>query len=86
MNDPSVRLQFEKCLQTKHTHATHQAMPQRKQPNEHATMKHTHEDPTPYMYDTLQLSFLTTHYESEDDYTDAFPIHSTALYYTEEAS
>ena len=34
------------------------------------------------MYDTLQLSFLTTHYESEDDYTDAFPLSTVPHYIT----
>ena len=34
------------------------------------------------MYDTLQLSFLTTHYESADDYTVAFPLYTVPHYIT----
>ena len=45
--------------------ATPQATPQQKEPSKHTPMKHTHEDsPPPYKYDTLQLLFLTTHYET----------------------
>ena len=97
MNDPSVRFQFEKCLQhrlqatqyidtmPKHTHATPQTTSYANQ-SKHATtttMKETpqHNDP-PYRYETLQLSFLTTHYESADDYIDAFPLYTVPHYIT----
>ena len=44
-------------------------------------MKHTHEDPTPYMYDTLQLLFLTTHYKTKtNDYVDDFPLYKIPAY------
>ena len=46
-------------------------------------MKHKNEDPVPYMYDTLQLSFLTTHYESADDYTDQFTLYTVPQYITQ---
>jgi hypothetical protein len=97
MNDSSNQLQFTQSLKTvqfrrylqavqhidtatKHT----QAVPQQKQPSKHTptTPTHTHEDPKPYMYDTLQLSFLTTHYESADNYTDAFPLYTVPHYIT----
>ena len=34
------------------------------------------------MYDTLQLLFLTTHYESADNYTDVFPLYTVSHYIT----
>ena len=49
-------------------------------------VKHTHEYPTPYMYDTLQLSFLTTHYETADNYTDVFPLYTVLHYIKREES
>ena len=65
--------------------ATPQASSQQKQPHKHVTMKHTtmkHKDPAPYMYDTLQLSFLTTHYENPQDYNDEFPLYKIPQYIT----
>ena len=46
------------------------------------THTHTQEDLSPYMYDTLQLLFLTTHYESADDYVDEFPLYIVPHYIT----
>ena len=98
MNDPSVRLQFEKCLQTVQFQkrlqatsiATPQASPQQKQPHKHTTMTttktttHTHEDPQPpYTYNPLQLLFLTTHYETKsNDSADDFPLYTVPHYIT----
>ena len=48
-------------------------------------MKHTQEDWTPYMYDTLQLLFLTTHYETStinNYYTDEFSLYTVPHYIT----
>ena len=46
-------------------------------------MKHTHEDSQPpYKYDTLQLSFLNTHYENTQDYNDEFPLYTVPQYIT----
>ena len=59
-----------------------QAIPQATTTNtsKHTTMKHTHKDPQPpYTYDTLQLSFLTTHYEI-NDYYDEFPLYTVPPY------
>ena len=84
MNDPSVRVQFKKCLRAVQAHndtteLTHVDPPPIKQ----TTMKHTHEDPPPpYMYDTLQLLFLTTHYENTNEYIDAFPLYTVPHYIT----
>ena len=47
----------------KQTQATKQASPHQQHPSKHMTMKHTHNDPPLYTYNTLQLLFLTTHYE-----------------------
>ena len=104
MNDPSVRLQFQKCLQTvqdhddtmkKQTQATQQDSPQHTYPSNH-TMEHTDLPPSkhttmlkethpssPYMYDTLQLLFLTTHYENINDYIDEFPLYTVPQYITQ---
>ena len=38
------------------------------------------------LYETPQLLFLTTHYENTNDHIDEFPLYSTMVYYTEEAS
>ena len=99
MNDPSVQLQFEKCLQTVQfqncLQATHRATPKapsQQHKSKHTTMKqttmkHTHKDlPPPYTYDSLKLLFLTTHYKSANDYTNQFPLYTVPHYYTEEAS
>ena len=65
-----------------------QASSQQKQPHKHVTMKHTtmkhnKEDPAPYMYDTLQLSFLTTHYATtSNDYIEEFPLYTVPQYIT----
>ena len=85
INDPSLWLQFQKCLQAvqhhndtvkKYTQATPEAPPQQPHPrknttelthaglppSKHTMSKHTHEDlPPPYMYNLLQLLFLTTY-------------------------
>ena len=46
-------------------------------------MKHTHKDsPPPYKYDTVQLLFLTTHYENTNEYIDAFPLYTVPHYIT----
>ena len=87
MNDPSVRAQFEQSLHTKHTQAKPQAPPQATPyanqavpqqdppPSKHTTTKQ-HEDSSPaYTYDTLQLLFLTTHYENTNEYIDKFPLY-----------
>ena len=88
MNDPSVQLQFQKCLRaahhidttTKHTQAVSQhADPP---PSKHTMTKHTQEEPTPYIYDTLHLLFLTTHYENTNEYIDAFPLYTVPQYIT----
>ena len=34
------------------------------------------------MYDTLQLSFLATHYENTHNYTDEFPLYTVPHYIT----
>ena len=90
MNDSSNQLQFTQCHKTvqfqkslqavqhidtaKHT----QAVPQ------HTTMKNTHKDSQPpYKYDTLQLSFLTRHYETTKDYIDEFPLYTVSQYITQ---
>ena len=107
MNDPSVQLQFEKCLQTvqfdnamkKYTQALSQPSSQQPHPSKntmelnhanpppskHTTMKHTQEEPTPYMYDTLQLLFPTTHYETTttSDYINKFPLYTAPQYITQ---
>ena len=69
--------------------ATPQASSQQKQPHKHATMKHTtmkhtQEEPTPYTYDTLQLLFLTTHYETTttNDCINEFPLYTVPQYIT----
>ena len=83
MNDPSVRVQFEKCLRA--VQATPQAAPQATttSPSKHTTMKHTHKDPPPpYSYDKLQLLFLTTHYENTNEYIDAFTLYTVPHYIT----
>ena len=97
MNDPSVRLQFTQCLQTvqfqnhlqaapKHTQTIPQQTTQYAHKSKHTTMKkHNKEDPAPYMYDTLQLLFLTTHYETtsnNDYYTEEFPLYTVPQYIT----
>ena len=47
------------------------------------TMKETHKDPRPpYKYDTLQLPFLTTHYEYTKEYTDEFTLYTVPHYIT----
>ena len=84
-------VQFRRNLQatSKATpQATPQATPDANQ-SKHATttttttMKEICKDPQPpYRYDTLQLSFLTTHYESADDYTDVFPLYTVPHYIT----
>ena len=95
MNDSSNQLQFTQFLQTvqfqKRLQAPHhidtmpkhkQATPQQKQPNKHATIQQKHNEP-PYEYDTLQLSFLTTHYENANDYyTDDFSLYTVPHYIT----
>ena len=47
-------------------------------------MKETYNNPPPtYTYDTLQLSFLTTHYENINDYyTNEFPLYTVPHYIT----
>ena len=96
MVTPLIRLQFEKCLQTvqdhddtltTHTQAVPQAPPQNTHPSKYTTtttMKETHNDPPPlYKYDdTLQLSFLTTHYANAKDYIDEFPLYTVPQYIT----
>ena len=78
------RLQAEQHIDTtpKHTQTIPQASPQQQQQSKHTTIKRTHEDPKPYMYDTLQLLFLTTHYKSADNYTDQFPLYTVPHYIT----
>ena len=80
MNDPSVQLQFEKCLQTKNTQATPTATPHTITAN--PSKPETINNP-PYMYDTLQLLFVTTHYETIKDYIDdEFPLYKVPHYIT----
>ena len=96
MNDSSNQLQLIQCLKTvqfqkriqavqhidnaKHTQAVPQHDPP---PSKHTTMKHTHKDPQPpYTYDTLQLMFLTTHYDNTKDYADEFPLYTVPHYIT----
>ena len=48
-------------------------------------MKETYNNPPPtYTYDTLQLSFLTTHYENINDYytNNKFPLYTVPHYIT----
>ena len=54
-------------------------------PSKHTSMKHTQEEPTPYMYDTLQLLFPTTHYETTtaNDYINKFPLYTAPQYITQ---
>ena len=65
----------------KHT----QAVPQHADSplTKHTTTKE-HKDSSPtYMYDTLQLLFLTTHYETRtNDYVDEFPLYTVPHYIT----
>ena len=85
-------VQFRKQLQaTNHatnqttSQATPQATPQttpHKNQSKQTTMKHTKEDPTPYMYDTLQLMFLTTYYDNTKNYVDEFPSYTVPHYIT----
>ena len=89
MNDPSVRLQFQKCLRaahhidttTKHTQAILQhADPP---PSKHTTKKHTQAETTRYKYDnTLHLLFLTTHYENTNEYIHEFHLYTVPHYIT----
>ena len=88
MNDSSNQLQFTQCLKTvqfqKRLQATQQAAPQATTTNtsKHATIKPTNNDP-PHIYDTLQLLFLTTHYETRtNDYVDEFPLYTVPHYIT----
>ena len=93
MNDPSVQLQFVKCLQAVHIdtqvpQATSQTTKttQSKQTTTTTTHTHTHthKDPTPpYKYNTLQLSFLTTHCENTNEYIDEFPLYTVPQYITQ---
>ena len=44
-------------------------------------MKETN-DPPPSKYNTLQLLFLITHYETTNEYTDEFPLYTVPQYIT----
>ena len=96
MTDSSNQLQFTQCLKTvqfqnslqatQHIDTTPQATPDANQ-HKHATtttMKEIHNEPIPtYTYDTLQLSFLTTHYEKINDYyADEFLLYTVPQYIT----
>ena len=93
MNDPSVRLQFTQCLKTvqfnnylqdaHHIDTAPTNTTTTTTPSKNTTMKHTHKDPQiPYRYDTLQLLFLTTHYDNTKDYVDEFPLYTVPHYIT----
>ena len=99
MNDPSIRLQFKKCLQVVQDHndnmkkyiktvpqAVPQATTQQKHLSKHTTMKHTHKvSPPPYTYNNLiQLLFLTTHDETKtNNCVDDFPLYTVPHYITQ---
>ena len=93
MNDSSNQLQFTQCLKTvqfnnylqdAHHIDTATTNATTTTPSKHTTMKHTHKDPQPhYTYDTLQLLFLTTHYETTtNDYINEFPLYTVPQYIT----
>ena len=97
MNDPSIRLKFEKFLQMKHTQAIPQAKPQQTHPSKnttelthedpppikHTTMKHTKDSQPPHKYNnTLQLSFLKHYENNTKDYVDEFLLYTVFKYHS----
>ena len=94
MYDLSNQLQFTQCLKTvqfnnylqnAHHIDTATTNATTTTPSKHTTMKETHNDPPPtYKYETLQLLFLTTHYETTtNDYTNEFTLYTVPQYITQ---